>query len=102
MRDYKKEKEKLYKEDLDFFKKKNDKELIDIFNREVGNPGWTSSRVTYLAALYQEFNNRGYDYSAIGDKEGLYLTHRVKLVGKKFKRIISKGKTSGGKVIFLS
>jgi len=91
MRDYKKEKEKLYKEDLDFFKKKNDKELIDIFNREVGNPGWTSSRATYLAALHQEFDNRGYDYSVIlGIEGGLYLRHKVKLVGNKFELKLSK------------
>jgi len=91
MRDYKKEKEKLYKEDLNFFKKKNDKELIDTFNREVGNPGWTSSRGTYLAALHEEFDNRHYNYSIIGDKGSMFLRHKVKLVDNyNFELLLSK------------
>ena len=92
MRDYKKEIEKQYKEYLDLFKKKNDKDLIDSFNGEVGNPGWTSSRANYLAAMHEEFDNRLYDYSIIkSDDGGIFLRHRVKLVDNyNFELLLSK------------
>ena len=91
MRDHKKEIEKQYKEYLDFFKKKNDKELIDLFNREVGNSGWTSSRANYLTALHEEFGNRHYNYSIIGDKGSMFLRHKVKLVDNyNFELLLSK------------
>ncbi len=50
------------------FKAMSDKELIDAFNRDVGNPGWVSARGEYHGALRAEFENRGYDYLSIGDK----------------------------------
>jgi len=72
-----------YKEFKDGFKKMNDGQLIDVFNKEVGNTGWVSARGSYLFALHTEFEDRGYNYSAIGNKKYLSLAKRVKLVGKK-------------------
>ena len=61
----------------------SNKDLIQAFNREVGNPGWTSARAAYLTALHQEFEDRGLDYSLIGNKTKLSFAKRVKLVGNK-------------------
>lgn len=69
------------KEFRERFATMNDEQLVGAFNEEVGNSGWTSSRAAYLAALHDEFDARGYDYSAIG-KDGLSLRNKVKLVGK--------------------
>lgn len=35
-----------------------DEQFLGIFNREVGNSGWTSSRASYLVALREEFEKR--------------------------------------------
>lgn len=79
-----------YKEFRNRFKKVSDKQLIGAFNREVGNKGWTTSRASYLAALHQEFEDRGYNYQSIGDKTGLSFKRKVKLVGKEIE-IVEKG-----------
>jgi len=84
--------EKRKKEYLDWFKKKSDKELIDLFNREVGNPGWVSARADYLSAMNEEFDNRHYDYSIIkSDNGGIFLRHKIKLVDNyNFELLLSK------------
>ncbi len=74
-----------YEEYLEKFKKMDDKQLIDSFNREVGNPGWTNSRANYLSALHQEFNDRGYDYSDIGGVGSLSIKNKIELLDKKIK-----------------
>lgn len=60
-----------------------DIEVIKAFNNQVGNLGWTSSRASYLAALHLEFDERGWNYSEIGDARGLSYRNEVYLVGKK-------------------
>ncbi len=64
------------------FNKMSDGQLIDAFNRGVGNNGWTNSRASYLSALHCEFKKR-YDFSVIGDKGRFSLKNKVKLIGKK-------------------
>ncbi|WP_201328339.1 hypothetical protein [Thermotomaculum hydrothermale] len=64
------------------FEKMSDAELIEAFNREVGNPGWGSARGAYLAALHNEFMDRDIDISEIGDKYSMSLKHKIKLVKK--------------------
>jgi hypothetical protein len=66
-----------------YFGNLSDQELIDAFNREVGNPGWTSGRATYLGALQKEFQSRNLDYSEIGNKRWLSFARKIKLIGKK-------------------
>ena len=61
----------------------SDQKLVEAFNREVGNPGWTSSRATYLALLGEEFGKRKFDPSVITGGGGLSLKHKVKLVDGK-------------------
>ena len=65
------------------FAQMTDSELVDAFNREVGNPGWTSARGAYLAALHNEFSKRGFIVSPkVGNRYCLSLKHKVKLVKK--------------------
>jgi hypothetical protein len=66
------------------FKVLSDEELIEVFNREVGNNGWTSSRAKYLAALDSELKKRNFDCSAIRD-EGLSFKNKIELVRNKIK-----------------
>lgn len=76
------EPQKTHQEFQERFNAMSDDELIDAFNREVGNPGWTSSRVTYLSLLHEEFKKRHFDYSVIGSVGGLSLNKKVKLIDK--------------------
>lgn len=76
-----------YREFRTHFATMSDEELVDAFNREVGNLGWVRSRGSYLLALRDEFESRGFDYSAIGNKEGFSLKNKVKVVGKKIESV---------------
>ncbi len=74
---------KRYKEYSNRFRNEGNEELIDAFNREVGNPGLVGARADFLSALHDELEHRGFDYSAIGDKSSMSLQKKIKLVGKK-------------------
>ena len=67
----------------DRFKKLNDKEIADVFNHEVGNSGWGTSRQAYLVALKEDFERRGIDFSAIGTNDTLSFKRKIKVVNKK-------------------
>ena len=75
--------QEIYREYAEWFKKMSDEELVEAFNCQVGNAGWVARKITYLCALHAEFNNRNYDYSAIGTKGSLCLLRKIKLIGKK-------------------
>ncbi len=75
--------ENLFEEFSERFKEMGDCELVEAFNREVGNPGWTGARGTYLASLHREFLRRGFDISNIGNETCLSLKRKVKLEVKK-------------------
>ena len=53
--------------------------LIESFNREVGNTGWTSVRASCIAALIDEFRNRDIDISAVNDGRSTDFNHHVRL-----------------------
>ena len=61
----------------------SDEGLIDAFNGDVGNPGWVSARAQFHYALHEEFDNRGFDYLDIGNKNSYSLKNKIKLIGKK-------------------
>lgn len=67
------------------FSKMTDGEVVDAFNQQVGNTGWTTSRGIYLSSLHQEFKNRNFDFSAIGTNDSLNFKNKVRLDGKKIK-----------------
>ena len=55
------------------FRNMEDKELVEAFNREVGNNGWVSSRLPYLVAMREEFAKRGFDTGVFGSERVLRL-----------------------------
>lgn len=75
--------EKTHEGFLERFEAMGDEELVEAFNREVGNPGWTSSRATYIALLHEEFEKRNFDHSVITDSGGLSLNQKVRLADGK-------------------
>ena len=55
---------KHYDEFKERFEKMSNGQLIDALNGQADNPGWVSARASYLTALSDEFERRGYDYWA--------------------------------------
>ena len=65
------------------FSDRSDQQLVETFNGQVGNNGWTSSRASFLAALHDEFKCRDFDFSAIGGEDRLNLGQRIRLEKRK-------------------
>ena len=53
-------------------------ELVTVFNRQVGNTGWTGMRANHDHALIDEFQCRGIDTSAITDGLRITFAHPVR------------------------
>ena len=53
--------------------------LVEDFNRQVGNSGWTSARAVHDQALISEFQNRGIDTSAVYDGHSIDFGRCVRL-----------------------
>ncbi|ATA89233.1 hypothetical protein [Capnocytophaga stomatis] len=70
------------------FSKMTIDELIEVFNREVGNMGWVGIRGAYLAALHQEFLSREFDCSQFIFEDSTSLQYKIRLEGKKLVQII--------------
>ena len=72
-------------------------ELVDAFNREVGNKGWGTARACYLAALHGALDERGVDYSEIGDAKSLSFKQLIVLdpEGKKVSPLQTAVETVG-------
>jgi len=77
----------LYDETVKKIEKLDNKELIELFNKDVNNPGWTSSRARHHVALYEEFIKRKIDFSAIGDGLGLSFRNKIELNGNRIEII---------------
>lgn len=71
----------------------SDDEIIEKYNREVDCKGWASIRGAYLMAMRDQFIKRGFDYSAIGNKEGLKLNQKVRLEDKQIVVIVDETNT---------
>ena len=54
-------------------------QLVELFNKEVGNRGWTSERSAFDAALIDAFINKGVDVSAVYDGCSTSFKHKVSL-----------------------
>ncbi len=65
----------------------SDEELIERFNRDVNVMSAVSARFRFHDAMKKEFDRRGFDYSAIGDKHYLSWAHKIVLDGKLIKII---------------
>ena len=70
---------KYYQEYAARFAAASNQSLIESFNREVGNTGWTSVRASYIAALIDEFRNRLIDISVVNDGCSTDFNHHVRL-----------------------
>ena len=70
---------KYYQEYAARFAAASNQSLIESFNREVGNTGWTSVRASCIAALIDEFRNRGIDISADNDGLSTDFNHHIRL-----------------------
>ncbi len=53
-------------------------ELVNIFNRLVGNHGWSSMRAYHDKALLDEFQRRGIDTSAVYDGKAISFAHPIR------------------------
>lgn len=52
-------------------------QLVELFNREVGNNGWSSMRAAQDCALMDEFKRRGIDITAVSNGEVISFNHPV-------------------------
>ena len=53
-------------------------ELVNIFNRQVGNRGWTGMRAYHDKALIDEFQRRGIDVSTIKSVQSICFSKAIK------------------------
>lgn len=77
--DYSKYSEELEKR----FRNMSDEQLIDTFNGDTNKSVWITARARFHEALRKEFDNRGFDYSALLAGGGYSLKNKIKLMGKK-------------------
>ena len=52
-------------------------QLVELFNREVGNNAWTSMRAAHDCALIDEFKRRGIDITAISNGNMISFNHPI-------------------------
>ena len=57
--------------------------LVDSFNSQVGNRGWTSARACHDTALIREFKRRGIDVSSVSHGDSISFAHHVQLAGNR-------------------
>ena len=67
-------------------------ELVESFNREVDNKGWTSMRAVHDQMLIHEFMRRGIDISAVHEGNSTYFTRPVAYDEEHNKLVIAGGK----------
>ncbi len=53
-------------------------ELVNIFNSQVQNRGWSSMRAYHDPALIDEFRRRGIDITAVSDGKTTSFAHSVR------------------------
>jgi hypothetical protein len=53
-------------------------ELVTLFNRQVGNTGWTSMRAYHDQALIDEFQQRAIDVSAVYEGKTICFSHPIR------------------------
>ncbi len=70
---------KYYQEYAARFAAASSQSLVESFNKEVGVRGWTSMRANFIAALIDEFRNRGIDISSVNDGRSTDFNHYVRL-----------------------
>ena len=77
------ETQRLYEECKKKLQKMSDEQLIEAFNNDVENPGWVAARARFHSALREEFENRDFYFSAIGNKNSLSFKDKITLRDKR-------------------
>lgn len=67
--------------------------LVETFNTQVGNRGWTSARAAHNVALIKELIRRGVDVSDVFDGESLSFARYVILDGNRLTVVASAHST---------
>ena len=62
-------------------------QLVEYFNREVNNRGWTSERAAFDAALIDALINHGIDVSAVYTGTSISFKHKISLESESKKLI---------------
>jgi len=70
---------KYFEEYQECFFSKTDEEIITVFNKEVGNPGWGTARAAFLCSLHCELDRRHIEYSSIGNKDCLCFKYPIQI-----------------------
>jgi len=65
----------------DRLRKLGNEDLIETYNKDVGNPGWVRARGDFHLAMVEEFKRRSINYSAIGNETAVSWSKRIKLSG---------------------
>ncbi len=60
--------------------KLNKEELLEIFNKEVGNRGWASARAIFLEELRKAFRNLEVDISEVTNESGGFILNRKAII----------------------
>jgi hypothetical protein len=71
------------------FGKASVRTLVEVLNREVGNPGWGTARADYLHALHLALLECGYDCSSVVSTESgsMSLRSRLAIEGQRIVRV---------------
>jgi len=72
-----------YEEFLMRFASLTNEEVVELYNKEIGNSGWGTARASYLAAIHYEFQRRKIDYFEVGNSTSLSLANKVIIKGNK-------------------
>ena len=72
----------------------SDQEVINSFNKEVGNTGWVAARAHFLKALINQFESREIDYSIIKNENTISFAKKVFLIEKTQELVDLKEKLS--------
>lgn len=76
--------EELREKYKNYFESLSKQELVDSFNKQVGNCGWSSSRAIYLYELRKVLDKSGINISSVqNDSGGFNLNKKVKLEGNR-------------------
>ena len=62
----------------------SDKEIVEVFNNEIGNGGWGKGRASFLGAFHEQLNIRKLDYTQIGNKGRYSLKEKWSSLVKQF------------------
>jgi hypothetical protein len=65
-------------------------QLIEAFNREVGNNGWGTARADYLHALRHTFVHRGVDCSCFLSDDGRSMSFKHRLALEDGRIVLAK------------